>query len=320
MQVRRPRVIRRNCWRFCEAADGARLSRRALVFTAPGWLALPRGQLPGPTWRTGGATYDTEVSGIRIFPGQWRPHYPWEHIAWISPPWPSQDYLWLDFPEAIFTSQGLLFLSHVNPSAPTVFSGLAKVEWRRINGGIAFERKLPNRVRFGGRVTKAGENLIQLELSVHNGSAQPLRNIVFQTCLYLRAIREFADFTRDNKFVHVPSSGWVSLSDALLLKESKPAPYRVGWRRSGRAVADLPVIVTVSNQAERLVAMTWHDDTLSLIGNPRHPCMHADPRLRDLEPGQGASIRGHISFFQGKLQDFDWLRETAVAGPASTTR
>ena len=70
------------------------------------------------------ATYETEISGIRILPGAWRPHYEWEQIAWISPPWPSQDYIWYDFPEAIFSNMGLLYLSHVNPSIQSAFAGL----------------------------------------------------------------------------------------------------------------------------------------------------------------------------------------------------
>ena len=49
------------------------------------------------------STYADHATGIRILPGAWRPHYYWEHIAWVSPSWPSQDYIWLDFPEAIFT-------------------------------------------------------------------------------------------------------------------------------------------------------------------------------------------------------------------------
>lgn len=32
-----------------------------------------------------------ESSGVRIVPGMWRPHYPYEQIVWISPPWPSAD-------------------------------------------------------------------------------------------------------------------------------------------------------------------------------------------------------------------------------------
>jgi hypothetical protein len=81
-------------------------------------------------------------------------------------------------------------------------------------------------------------------------------------------------------------------------------PYRVGWRKSGKVLADLPVIVTVSNQAQRLIAMTWGKDTLSLVSNPNHPCMHADPRFQDLQPGEGGSIRGKITFFEGMLADF----------------
>ena len=68
--------------------------------------------------------YETQATGLRILPGQWRPHYPWEHIAWVSPPWASQDYVWLDFPEAICSSLGFLYLSHVNPPIPTIFKDL----------------------------------------------------------------------------------------------------------------------------------------------------------------------------------------------------
>ena len=57
-------------------------------------------------------TYETHAKGIRILPGQWRPLYPFEQIAWVSPPWPSQDYIWLDFPEAIFCNLGLLYFGH----------------------------------------------------------------------------------------------------------------------------------------------------------------------------------------------------------------
>lgn len=96
-----------------------------------------------------GDTYETHAKGIRLFPGQWRPHYAWEQIIWVSPPWSSQDYLWLDFPEAIFSSQGLLYLSHVNPKFPAVCADLLKVPWREAANGFAFERVLPNDVRFG---------------------------------------------------------------------------------------------------------------------------------------------------------------------------
>lgn len=260
---------------------------------------------PAPT-----ESYETHAKGIRILPGQWRPHYPWEHIAWVSPSWPSQDYLWLDFPEAVFSNQGLLYLSHVNPPIQTVFSDLPAVPWRPVPAGIAFDRTLPNGVAFGGSVTRANANTVALELHLENGSAQPLTNITLQTCVFLRGIKEFADYTRANKFVHLAERGWVSVQDTSALPENS-GPYRVGWRRSGKRLADWPVLATVSNQGGRLVAMTWQQDTLSLVSNPNHPCMHADPQFKDLTPGQRASIRGKLLFFEGRLEDLNYARHLA---------
>ena len=254
-----------------------------------------------------GDTYETHAVGIRILPGSWRPHYPWEHIAWVSPPWASQDYLWLDFPEAIFTSQGLIFLSHVNPPIHTVYQELPAVAWKQVPGGIAFDRTLPSGISFGGSVNRGAGPTVDLELHIKNGSNEDLANITLQTCAFLRAIEEFADFTHDNKFVHVPETGWIGMSKAAA-RETGRQPYRVGWRNRGNPVADLPVAVALSNDAERLVAMTWFDDTLSLVGNPRHPCFHADPKFPDLAPGEKASIHGKLIFFEGPLAEFDFAK------------
>jgi hypothetical protein len=251
------------------------------------------------------AAYETHAQGIRILPGAWRPHYPWEHIAWISPSWPSQDYIWLDFPEAVFTAQGLQYLSHVNPPIPTLFSDLPAVPWRRENGGIAFDRELPNGVAFGSRATPAGDMAVDLEIYIRNGTREPLTDIRLQTCAFLRAIREFADYTQDNKFVHLPDEGWVPIGE---VGKRDPATakgrYGVGWRTRNKRFADLPVIVTLSNAGDRLFAMSWGKDTLSMVSNPNHPCAHADPTFADLEPGATGRVRGRLAFFEGRLEDF----------------
>ncbi len=246
-------------------------------------------------------TYETHAKGIRILPGQWRPHYPFEQIVWLSPPWASQDYLWLDFPEALFTDQGLLYLSHVNPKYPVLFPDLPQVGWYEIPNGLAFERKLPNGVHFGGTVSKKTFTSIELILHIKNDSPQPLSGIKLQTCAYLRAIKEFSDFTNGNKFVHVRGSGWLSLSEVIAHQE-ETGYYRVGWR-GGPRLADKPIIATISNQTQRLVAMTWHTDTFCLIGNPNHPCMHADPHSADLACGQRVSLRGELVFVEGTLAE-----------------
>ena len=244
---------------------------------------------------TNGA-YERHVKGIRILPGQWRPHYPFEQIAWISPPWPSQDYLWLDFPEAIFTDSGLIYLSHVNPDFPVLFPDLPRVPWQRDNDGLSFVRLLPSGVKFGGSLAPGSESTVALT------------GIRLQTCAYLRAIKEFADFTVTNKFVHVAGTGWTNFEQARLA--SATGQYRLGFRGEGPAIADLPVFVTVSNIAQRLVAMTWYESSASIISNPKHPCMHVDPVFQDLAPNQRETIRGELLFFEGSLDQFEvWFKE-----------
>ena len=252
-------------------------------------------------------TYETQAKGIRILPGQWRPHYPWEHIAWVSPAWPSQDYIWLDFPEAVFTSQGLIFLSHINPGIDTVFHDLPRVAWVESQEGLLFERTLPNGIVFGGGLRKRDANAVDLELHIRNGSAEPLKDITLQTCAFLRAIGEFGDYTRDNKFVHVPGQGWISIARAMELPDAEEA-YRVGWRTKGKRIADVPMAITVSNKGDRLFAFTWGKHTLSMVSNARHPCVHADPFFPDIEQGKEASIRGALIFFEGKLDDFPYMQ------------
>ena len=253
-------------------------------------------------------TYETHAKGIRILPGQWRPHYPYEHIAWISPPWPCQDYIWLDFPEAVFADSGLLFLSHVNPRHPVLFPDLPRVAWQTLPGGLRFERKLPNGVRMEGSLTTEDTRALTFDLLIQNGGDIPVRGFKLQTCAYLRGIKEFSDLTNANKFVHQPGAGWQTIDDART-SGVQTGRCRIGFR-GGPLSADLPVIVTLSEPAERLVAMTWYGKTYALAANPNHPCMHADPGFPDLEPGQEARIRGALLFFEGTLERFsDWFEE-----------
>lgn len=245
--------------------------------------------------------------GIRLFPGQWRPHYPFEQIAWISPPWPSEDYVWLDFPEAIFANGNLLYLSHVNPAFPAHFPDLPRVEWQQNENGLQFTRLLPNGVRFGGSLATIETSIVSLVLSMENGSDEQLRDIRLQTCAYLRPIKEFAEFTLSNKYVHLPRAGWVTLQEARQAPEL--GRYRQGFRGSGPKVADLPILATLAASGDRLLAMTWYEATLSLGSNPQHPCMHADPGIPDLAPGVRETIRGELIFFEGSLTQFEaWFR------------
>ena len=263
---------------------------------------------PAPSDGTSAEIYVAGLKGIRIIPGKWRPHYHWEQIAWVSPSWPSEDFIWLDFPEAVFVGKELIFLSHHSPDVALDFSHLPGVPWTETARGMGFERELPNGVAFGGSVEKGSDTTVDLELHIRNGTGATLKDITVQTCAFLRAIAEFGDYTRENKLVHVPDRGWIPMTEALELPEDSYQPYRVGWRTKGKRVSDVPMVLTPSNTGNRLFAFTWHEHTLSMIGNPHHPCVHADPQFPDLEPGASASVQGKIIFFEGKVEDFDYAK------------
>jgi hypothetical protein len=255
-------------------------------------------------------TYETHAKGIRILPGQWRPHYPFEQIAWISPPWPSQDYIWLDFPEAIFCNLGCIYLSHVNPQVEVVFSDLERITWQKSPSGLSFERVLPNGVNFGGSLSQTEPSIVSMELYIKNGTNDVLRRIRLQTCAFLRGITEFSEYSTANKFVYLEDQGWQNLEQARGSKLK--GKYPIGFRGGGPAIADLPVMVTLSSKEQRLVAMTWYESTISMISNPRHPCMHADPGFPDLEPGEKKTIQGELLFFEGTLNDFSSRFENRI--------
>ena len=90
---------------------------------------------------------------------------------------------------------------------------------------------------------------------------------------------------------------------AALEREDGSGRYRLDWR-DGPRVAASPLMACISRIEERLVAMTWYEDTYTLVCNPAHPCLHADPVLEDLPPGESTSVRGALIFFEGSLEAF----------------
>ena len=238
----------------------------------------------------------------RILPGSWRPQYPWEHIAWINPPWDNEDFIWLDFPEAIFTGQGLLYLSHINPLFPVRFPDLPPVNWSQSAGKTHYERILPNGVSFRGSLTADERQCVRLTLAITNGSDELLTDIRLQTCLFLRAYYQLSTYTWDNKFIHTREQGWVNLENARANTQEN-GRYRFGWR-GGHKIADLPVMACQATD-DHLVAFSWLQDTYSLISNPKHPCIHADPAVPDLEPGASYELHGEIFFTDHGLKEIE---------------
>jgi hypothetical protein len=255
-------------------------------------------------WQGMDKVYDAFVTGLRIMPGMWRPHAVWEQVAWVKPPWSEAGYVWLDFPEVLISNDNsFLYAGHGPLQHPAIRHGvLPKIAWRQTSNGIMFERKLPGELAFGGNLTQCNECSVKMELHVKNHGKIRIPPFIMQTCAFLRLVDEFAEYTNNNKFVHVPRTGWMSLPKASKLPDGT-GKYRLGWR-GGPAVADKPFMVTVGRSGRRMVGMSWFRDTFSIIGNQCHPCMHADPAFPSLEPGAQYIVHGVLVFFEGTLMDF----------------
>lgn len=248
--------------------------------------------------------YETTATGMRILPGQWRPHYPWEQIIWISPSWPCQDYLWYDFPEGVLSDAGTHYCSAMNDAIPDgeiLFTELPAIPWQETDGRFTCEREMPGGITCVASLKAAGESIVRMELELTNTGNEPLTNVTGRTCLFLRATRDFGEYGGDNKFAHLGEHGWVSHTGVY--KCPHDGPYPVHAPEVG-ACADIPVSICLSAIEERLVAMTWFDDTLKVGGNPVRPCLHADPNFGDLAPGESKRVHGEIIFFEGTPDDF----------------
>lgn len=263
--------------------------------------------------------FNSTTEGVRIYPGSWRPHYNAEQIAWVSPPWKSpselygKEYVFLDFPEAIFVAGKIVYLSHVHPRFPGIYNtDLPSFDWRRDNGSgeLSYERTLPNGLTFGGALKRTADSA-QLTLWIKNGTGEDLNDVRLQTCAYLHQLKEFDAKTDENKFVRVKGRGWISLEDAKTAQGSD-GDYFVGWL-GGAKILDLPVIVTVNKSGDRAVGFTWFGDTYSFVGNSEHPCMHADPTFGTIRKGETKTIRGELFFTKGTIEDAKRAAEARVS-------
>lgn len=179
-------------------------------------------------------------------------------------PWDPAAYVLVDLPEAIFSHLGLQFLAHTH--VPTIWDAQNKVidniDWTRAaNGALTSRWKLPNDVVFGASI-RAEQNHVAMELELTNGTPQKLEKLRTQVCVMLKGAPRFAALSNANK-------------------------------RFGASVA------AVCDETGRRWILTAWQRTLRVWGNPKVPCLHADPLFADCESGQTVRLRGRLWFHEG---------------------
>jgi hypothetical protein len=195
----------------------------------------------------------------------------------VFAPWDRSSYVVADVPEAIWSNLGLTYLAHTH--VPTIWTKqqveLEQLEWqRRPRGVLEFERKLPNGIRFGTKVTP-GPDAVRMEMWLTNGTDATLSDLRVQNCVMLKGAAGFEDQTNDNKVFR--------------------APYAVCRSRDGRRY-----VITAWEPCHR----PW--------GNAPCPCLHSDPRFPDCAPGQTQRLRGWLSFYEGDDLDAELARIDAT--------
>ena len=180
-------------------------------------------------------------------------------------PWEGSGYVVLDLPEATFSNVGFLFLAHTH--VPTLWEKnnvvIENVDWtRRPDGGLAYERALPNGLRFGAVVVPR-VGAVDLELWLENGTDVPLSEMRNQICAMTKGAPEFDEQTNERKLFRPPV--------AAARAEAGNRWILFAFDRCGRA---------------------W--------GNPPCPCFHSDPYLPDAKPGERVSLKGRMWFYEGE--------------------
>jgi len=181
--------------------------------------------------------------------------------ASVFAPWADGGYALVDLPEAIFSNVGLLFLAHTH--VPSVWdeahTAIENRDWEvRADGSLSNHWALPNGVRFGAEVRPEADGA-SMELWLENGTDAPLTGLRTQVCVMLKGLRGFEAQAEENK-AFTESSATARGADGA-------RRVSVEFEQCGRA---------------------W--------GNPKCPCIHADPVLPDCAPGARVMVRGRLRF------------------------
>ncbi len=196
----------------------------------------------------------------------------------VFAPWADGGYAVVDVPEAIWSNLGLTYLAHTH--VPTIWDKvkLPPLEWTAKEGvgELELERRLPNGITIGARVKPDGD-VVRMELSIANGTKEPLTNLRAQVCAMLKGLTGFNAQTGTNK---------VTRGSVVACRNEAGTRWVVtAWAPLHRA---------------------WN--------NPPVPCLHADPSFGDCGPGQTVRARGVLLFHEGKDVEASLRRAEKLIG------
>lgn len=165
-------------------------------------------------------------SKIHIRPMLKDPVPPQYHAVEIVPPWDTEGYLTLRFPETLHSNLGLLFIDHYRSDMLPVVDLQKLPDWQvdPDTDALLYNCELPNKVEFSGRITP-GPDELELEFTVKNGTDTELSGLGTQFCLVQTPCPTFSIPELINTYI-LHDGKWLSLSDSTF---KKSIPDRPPW-------------------------------------------------------------------------------------------
>lgn len=195
-------------------------------------------------------------------------------------PWAGGGYVVIDVPEAVWCEKELVYLAHTHIPTRWDKAGIAlhRIDWAHgENGALTSARTLPDGLAFSVRVEPERDGA-RMEVRLKNGTDRRLTGLSAQVCIMLKGAPGFDAQTHENK-VQIEASG---------------------------------VCAVRSDDGKRWIATVF--DRPRLWDNPPCPCIHADPFLADLTPGEETVSRGRLFVYEGE----DFREEVARRAAAGT--
>ena len=229
----------------------------------------------------------------------------WAYGLQVSPPWPDDGRLYLNYPEHLEyrTGWGIARYSDKRENAWQVAddgkSAFYEVDSLTARGvKVRAEVKVvePDRVRFKVKIT-------------NNSRALTLDNVKPLLCHQYRRLTGFPQWRENLKHTYVVLDGKLAaLADVptekpdanikgASIKGRKPYASSFVAKRGGiiKKQLDMSLSIIASLDEKRAVLITY-DPGKSMLSNANIPCLHADPYFGDIKPGESKEATGYVIF------------------------
>ena len=243
----------------------------------------------------------------------------------VTPPWPEGGSLFINLPEHLEYMPGTRGIARHHDKRRNVW----QVSLDGSGAAYAVESLAESGVFFGLRV-RAVEDRAFFEMSITNRSAKVLKSIRPLLCYQYHSLAGFPSANSDNfahtyvmidgKLVSVASLRVKDPRARARMAQVKDCADEHNWwaQEMGGMIEerlDRALTVLTDRSDDRKVVVLWEPGK-NLLCNQEIPCLHADPCIGDLGPGEARTVRGQLVFTRAPLdQVVAELGPTASAAP-----